>query len=108
MQEKIKTPEQKLREACYEYLEEYISKSWGNAEYQSHIQRKYGKYGPVRVLGVIRQSEVERKHHKQIALDVLRLIESLNPSNSKCAICDLDTDCSAFSDKETEKYDTIR
>ena len=106
MQENDKTPEQKLREACYKYLEEYISKSWGNAEYQSYIERKYGKRW---ALDVIRQSHVERKYNKQIALDVLRLTEMLrNPSNSECAICGLSGDCSAFSDEETENYDTIR
>ena len=100
MQEKDKTPEQKIWEACYKYLEKYISKSWGNAEYQSHIERKYGKQW---ALDVVRQSEVERKHNKQIALSVLRLIESLqNRSKGRCTICDFGGDCSAFSDEETE------
>ena len=100
MQEKDKTPEQKLREVCYKYLEEYISKRWNIAEYQDYIERKYGKGWAE---GVVRQINMDRKYNKQIALSVLRLIESLrNPSKSTCTICGLDGDCSAFSDEETE------
>ena len=98
MQEKDKTPEQKLREACYKYLEEYISKPWNVAKYQSYMECKYSEQWALRV---VRQSHVDRKYNKQIALSVLRLIESLrNPSNSKCTICDLSGDCSAFSDDD--------
>ena len=100
MQEEDKTPEQNLREACYKYLEEFISKPWNVAKYQSYMERKYGKQWALRVA---RQSHVDRKYDKQIALSVLRLIESLrNPSNSMCTICDFSGDCSAFSDEETE------
>ena len=96
-----KTPEQKLQEACHKYLEDYISKSWNIAKYQSYIERKYGEQW---ALNVARQSHVDRKYNKQIALSVLRLIESLrNPSKSTCTICGLNGDCSAFSDDdETE------
>ena len=107
MQEKDKTPEQNLREACYKYLEEYISTRWNIAEYRDFIERKYGKEWAE---GVVRQYNMDRKYNKQIALSVLRLIDSLrNPSNSECAICDFCGECSAtavrfaqFQNEETE------
>ena len=81
------TLEQNLREACYKYLEEYISKHWDVANYARFIKRKYGKGW---AKGVVRQNEVDCKYNKQIALSVLRLIESLrNPSKSMCMICDI-------------------
>ena len=99
MQEKVKTPEQNLREACYKYLEDYISKPWNVAKYKSYIEQKYGKGWAE---SVARQSYMDRKYNKQIALSVLRLIESLQNPSTRCAICDLDGDCSAFSDEEIE------
>ena len=101
MQEKNKTPEQKLREACYKYLEEYISKHSDLANYASHIKSKFGKGWAE---GVVRQNKVDCKYNKQIALSVLRLIESLrNPSNSTCEICEIDPyRGQKFSDEETE------
>ena len=96
----MQTPEQNLREACYKYLEDYISKPWNVAKYQSYMEQKYNE---AIALSVARQSYMDRKYNKQIALSVLRLIESLrNPSKGRCTICDLDGDCSAFSDEETE------
>ena len=92
-----KTPEQKLQEACYKYLEDYIYKPSNVVDYQGYIERKYGKQW---ALNAVRQINMDRKYNKQIALSVLRLIESLQNSSKNCAICGLSGDCSAFSDDE--------